>query len=231
MWREMQLAISDGAAPVCSVLAAHPWVYGLGQAEESGVYLSPLNAVAWLRQRLSAAPVRQDVTAIMLTAATLSEFISRLAALAAVFPLPAVMQVWRRAKTAQSIDITKMQIPAASAGLPAACPLSVPTLRSAAAAAAVSGLANATSVTGDGVADALSAFNVQRSALINEAKTTLAQAQTAAVNVWSISARQDTGTAGGLMQDSIPNPDHIFTLALLFTGDDLAALRTMLRDI
>lgn len=229
MWQKKRLSVSPSAAGmVCSVLTAHPWVYGLGQSEVSGVYLSPVNAVAWLRQRLNAAPVRQDVTAIMLTAATLGEFISRLAALAAVFPQPAVMQVLRRARTAQSLDSTKMQIPTTSASLPAPCPLSVATLRSAAAAAAVSGLANAAAVTAADLAVAQAAFTAQRARLINEAQSALAQAQTAAVNVWGVSARQDTGAAARMMNEGIPHADRVFTLAQVFIGNDLAALRAML---
>lgn len=78
------------------------------------------------------------------------------------------------------------------------------------------------------LAVAQAAFTAQRARLINEAQSALAQAQTAAVNVWGVSARQDTGAAARMMNEGIPHADRVFTLAQVFIGNDLAALRAML---
>lgn len=46
MWREARIAFSDSVAALnCSVIPAHPWIYGLGQQTENGAYLSPVNAI------------------------------------------------------------------------------------------------------------------------------------------------------------------------------------------
>ncbi|EEQ4771452.1 hypothetical protein F3F18_002825 [Escherichia coli] len=49
MWRESVIKIADDmGALACSIVPAHPWVYGLGQNTDSGGYLSPANALGYL---------------------------------------------------------------------------------------------------------------------------------------------------------------------------------------
>ncbi|MEX5714098.1 hypothetical protein IC615_00990 [Serratia ureilytica] len=43
----------DMQALTCSMVPAHPWVYGVGRQEASGSYLSPTNAVDYLAGKLA----------------------------------------------------------------------------------------------------------------------------------------------------------------------------------
>jgi hypothetical protein len=234
MWEQKRLHIPENLGAVtCSTLVAHPWVFGLGQEEESGFYLSPPNAVNYLVNKLAGASVRQDVSVIMLTAPTLASFATLLAAAADVFPIPALTQVQRRATTAIGLATSRMQLPAISNGLPPAVPLSVSTTRQAAGVqdmiqAFAESIAPSTP---ESVTVALAAFAQQRAALLDAAKQGLQQLQAGSVPVWSISAIGDTQAAARLMRDAVPVSDNVFTLALMFVGDDLAPLRAMLGEL
>ncbi len=81
----------------CSIVAAHPWVYGLGQQTDNGAYLSPANAVVWLGDKLASVTGETDVVILMATGQTHDDFMATLDPLTAVFPAPAFTQVshWR----------------------------------------------------------------------------------------------------------------------------------------
>ena len=54
MWRDSVIKIADDMAELsCSIIPAHPWVYGLGQSADSGGYLSPANALGYLAGKLT----------------------------------------------------------------------------------------------------------------------------------------------------------------------------------
>src|SRR5215475_2200272 len=79
MWREARLAFSDAvAAAACSVVPAHPWIYGLGQQTENGTYLSPVNAVQWLAGKLAGRTGHTEVVVFMVTGQTYDSFIPAL---------------------------------------------------------------------------------------------------------------------------------------------------------
>ncbi|CNK47095.1 phage-like protein [Yersinia frederiksenii] len=45
-WHKSTLRIPQNLTPVnCSTVAAHPWAFGVGQAEKSGSFLSPLKTI------------------------------------------------------------------------------------------------------------------------------------------------------------------------------------------
>ncbi|CRY69452.1 hypothetical protein [Yersinia pekkanenii] len=230
MWHKSLLRIPPNLAPVnCSTVAVHPWAFGVGQNEPSGSFLSPENAINSLASRLAGADSDQDVLVLLIAANTLTEFITVLTAAAAVFPIPALTQVQRRAKAALSLDASKMQIPARPGGLPAATPLSVATTRAASGAQALQKAISDTAGGGSSAAigTALAAFSEQRAALLAEAGNSLALLQGASVPVWSLSVEDNTQTAIAEMKKDIPDSQAIFSLALLFVGADLAPLRAM----
>lgn len=230
MWHKSLLRIPPNLAPVnCSTVAVHPWAFGVGQTEKSGSFLSPDNAINALASRLAGADGDQDVLILLITAKSLTEFITLLTTAAKVFPIPALTQVQRRAKAALSLDTSKMQIPARPGGLPASVPLSVATTRAASDAQA---LQKAISDTAAGsssaaIATALAAFKQQRAALLTEAKNSLAQLQGASVPLWSLSVNGSTQTAIAEMKKDTPDSQAIFSLAIMFVGADLAPLRAM----
>lgn len=228
MWHNKKLVLNGGAAGIiCSVLAVHPWTPGAGKQESSGVYLSPENAISWATKKLAGAPSSLDVTAILFSAPTLPAFVSTLAIAADIFPVTQLTQVWRRANSALNLLETRMQIPAAPGDLPAAAALSVPTLRQASAAQAL------ISSAGDslpGLSGAMASFNAQRASLLADAQKQLQQLTGASLAVRAVSTMRNTAGAIKEMRDDIPDPDHVFALCLVFAGEDLSALRGMLKD-
>ena len=52
----------------------------------------------------------------------------------------------------------------------------------------------------------------------------------ASLDVRAVSSIRNTAGAIREMRDDIPSPDHVFTLCLVFAGEDLSALRGMLKD-
>ncbi|HDT4622792.1 TPA: hypothetical protein QHO11_003144 [Klebsiella oxytoca] len=218
-------ATADGV--LCSVLAVNPWTPGAGHREKSGIYLSPENAIEWAAKRLAGASSSLDVVAVLLTAPTIDAFTRELSVFHEVFPLSEVGAIWRRATTAVSLEISKMQIPARASGFPSPLPLSVASLRGASAAAA---LLNSVQDGGGSLADALEAFRTQRAAVIAAAQESLTGITGQAVGVYAVSTVGNTAGAVREMRDGIPNPDHVFSLCLVMAGDDLTEIRRMLRD-
>jgi len=228
MWHQKRLTLSGNAgAIICSVLAVNPWTPGAGKQESSGVYLSPENAIEWAARKLAGAPSSLDVTAMLFSAPTLPAFVDVLAVAAAIFPVTQLTQVWRRAASAVSLLETRMQIPAMEGGLPVAAALSVPTLRQASAANALISAAGASL---PGISEALAAFKVQRADLLADAQKQLQQLSGQSLVVRTVSTVRNTAGAIREMRDDIPAPDHVFTLCLVFAGEDLSTLRGMLKD-
>ena len=105
MWREARLAFTDSLAALnCSVVPAHPWINGLGQQTDNGAYLSPVNAVRYLAERLAGTGGNADVMIMMVTGQTHENFMTRLNGLVEVFPAPAFTQVRRLAQSAAALD-------------------------------------------------------------------------------------------------------------------------------
>ncbi|WP_085841462.1 hypothetical protein [Enterobacter asburiae] len=228
MWQSKKLTVTgDVGAIICSVLAVHPWTPGAGKQESSGVYLSPENAIEWAAKKLAGAPSSMDVTALLFSAPTLPSFVDVLAAAAAIFPVTQLTQVWRRAGSALNLLETRMQIPAMAGGLPAAAALSVPTLRQASAAQAL--ISSAGGSLPD-IGEALAAFKLQRANLLADAQEQLQQLSSHSLAVRSVSTVRNTAGAIREMRDDIPTPDHVFTLCLVFAGEDLSTMRGMLKD-
>ncbi|AVY99390.1 hypothetical protein DAI21_17895 [Lelliottia sp. WB101] len=228
MWQSKKLTVTgDAGAIICSVLAISPWTSGAGKKESSGVYLSPENAVAWATKKLVSAPSSLDVTAIMVSAPTLSAFATQLAAFEAAFPLASIAEVKRKAVSALSLVESRMQIPAAAGGLPAAAVLSVATLRKAASASA---MGDAAAGAGDDIATALRAFKAKRADMLKQAQEELTTITGGSFAVSAVSSVKNTTGAISEMRKEIPHPDHVFSLCIVFAGEDLVELRGMLKD-
>ncbi|EFS0231312.1 hypothetical protein HYB82_005096, partial [Salmonella enterica subsp. enterica serovar Tennessee] len=110
MWREARLAFTDSLAALdCSVVPAHPWIHGLGQQTDNGAYLSPVNAIHYLAERLAGTGGNTDVVIMMVTGQTHENFMKGLNTLVDVFPAPAFTQVRRLAESAATLATEKMQ--------------------------------------------------------------------------------------------------------------------------
>ncbi|MEI9742734.1 MULTISPECIES: hypothetical protein [Enterobacter cloacae complex] len=228
MWHRKKLTLSGDAGNInCSLLTVSPWTPGAGRREVSGCYLSPENAIEWVTSRLRGARANLDIIAMLMSAPTLPLFTSTLTAAAAVFPVTQLTQAGRRAAAEMKLAETRMQIPAMPGGLPAASALSVPTLRQASGA---QDLITAAGVALPGMDDAMAAFRAKRLDLLNEAQQLLGQLTGKSLDVNVVSVEEDTAAAVREMMEEIPEPDHVFSFCMVFAGDDLSALRGMLKD-
>ncbi|APB05479.1 MULTISPECIES: hypothetical protein [Raoultella] len=103
-------------------------------------------------------------------------------------------------------------------GLPAAAALSMSTIRQAGAAQA---LISAAGGALPGISDALASFKAQRASLLADAQKQLQQLTEASLDVRAVSSIRNTAGAIREMRDDIPSPDYVFTLCLVFAGEDL----------
>lgn len=231
MWRDADLAFSpEFTAPSCSVVAAHPWVYGLGQQTENGAYLSPLNAVSWLAEKLASVSGETDVVIFMATGNGHDDFMAKLDALAAVFPAPAFTQVSRLARSAAELATVKMQKPAKAVnGLPAPMPLSVPTGRSVASASAVAGAASG-GFSMEELKAGLASFAAQRTQLLADISAGLDDLTGKSARTWVFTGRGTGPTLIRQLLDGVPQLSAVFTAAIMLAGDNLEGIRGMIHE-
>ncbi|WP_447878649.1 hypothetical protein [Serratia fonticola] len=234
MWRKAVLRMPGNMqALTCSMVPAHPWVYGVGRQETSGSYLSPANAVDYLASRLTGQGEEFSATVFMICANSHTEFMPLVAALAGVLPLPAMSQVQRMAQTAATQAVTRMQLPGKiGGGLPDAVPLSTSAQRLALnaqrIAEAKAGAAIRASV--GGLQSALAGFAQARQSALDVVSQAMAALQGKSAPAWVFTAKGAAGSVGAAMKKDIPHQDAVFTLAVLFVGKDLEQLEAMIHD-
>lgn len=234
MWHEATISIADDMAPLaCSIVPAHPWVYGLGQSADSGAYLSPANALAYLAKKLAATGGAGSVVVFMVAANTYADFMTNLNNLAAVFPAPAFTQASRMAAAAAELGTVKMQIPARAANLlPPAVPLSVPTSRTAlnAQRIAAAKLEAAAGETAAGLEKQLAEFAQVRASALAAISSALDELKAAHAKVLAFTWSGDLTTGAAELLKAIPLPGAVHTAAMMFTGDNLSELEKMIHD-
>ncbi|HAT7566275.1 hypothetical protein I5398_17450 [Citrobacter freundii] len=235
MWREAHLAFDDSVAALnCSIVPAHPWVYGLGQQTENGAYLSPVNAISYLAEKLAGTGGNADVVIMMVAGQTHDSFMSSLNQLVDVFPAPAFTQVKRLALSAAELAMEKMQIPAKySAGLADALPLSVPTNRAALAAAAIKKAQEEAAAVVDigALQKQLDDFARLRDGLLNDIANGLTELQGKSARAWVFTASGDLSTTLLDLVKGIPLQSAIYTAAMMLTGDNLDGIKGMIHDL
>lgn len=234
MWKRKYFSIPSGISPViCSSLFAHPWAFGVGQKQATGFYLSPENAVKYLATQLDQAESDHDVLVMMITSNSLPEFIAELASAAVSFPVPELTQVSRKAKSYLELANTKMQLPAKPGGLPAQVPLSISTTRSASAAESLQKAMESTQGghSPETLNKLMEQFKSVRSEAKKQAAKQLEQLQGVGFSVWVHSTEKNSQLAKSELLKDIPDDKAVFTLAMMFIGQDLKPLRNMvIRD-
>nr|QIF59964.1 hypothetical protein FVA69_17015 [Providencia sp. 1701011]QIF63966.1 hypothetical protein FVA70_17035 [Providencia sp. 1701091] len=216
----------------CSMVPAHPFVYGLGQKTDTGCYLSPTNAINHIAKKLAGAG-ETDIVVMMVCAKSQVEFMSLLQVFSSVFPLPVFSQVERMAKTAANLQVTKMQLPSKQfGGLPKPQALSTSTSRATINAQLIEQTKNsagsASSI--DTMKSAMSGFKSARETALKEIGNKLTDLLGKSVVIWSFTGKGTGDYLAEQLQKDIPEPDAIFTLATLFAGSELAPLKGMLHD-
>lgn len=233
MWQDSVIKIANEMAPLnCSVIPAHPWIYGLGQSADSGGYLSPANALGFLAGKLATSSGSGDVIVMMIAENTHEAFIKSLSGLATVFPAPVFTQVSRMAAAAAELSAVKMQIPAKVNSLPVAAPLSVSTNRLAVNAQRIAAaqLAAAISSTTEGLKTQITDFIQARAGLLSSVSESLDKLKGASAKAWSFSYTGNHRAAAIELLKDIPQATAVHTAAMLFIGDSLADLGKMINE-
>ena len=233
MWRDSVIKIADDMAGLsCSIIPAHPWVYGLGQSADSGGYLSPANALGYLAGKLATSSGSGDVIVMMIAENTHDGFMKALNGLATVFPAHAFTQVRRMAAAAAELSTVKMQLPSKSSSLPVAAPLSVATNRLAVNAQRVAAaqLAAAVSTTTEGLKKQITEFVQARAGLLSSVSQSLEDLKGASAKAWSFSYTGNHRMAAIELLKDIPQATAVHTAAMMFIGDSLADLGKMINE-
>lgn len=232
MWGLRQLSLNASAAGNYRMAAAHPWVYGLGQQTENGVYLSPANAVAWLAEKLASITEQADVVIFMVAGQSHDEFMAYLDPLTVVFPAPAFTQVSRLARSAAELAAVKMQKPAKTLNaLADASPLSVPTTRAMSSAAAVASAAASGSLSLSGLKASLADFTAQRGELLSAVADAAGELAAKSASAWVFTASGEAATMTKALLTDIPAASSVFSAAIMLVGSDLSGIRGMIHDI
>ena len=235
MWRDARLAFSDPVTVInCSIVAAHPWVYGLGQQTENGAYLSPVNAISYLAEKLAATGGTADVVIMMVAGHTHDNFMNSLNQLVDVFPSSEFSQVKRLAQSAAELALEKMQIPAKyAAGLTDVLPLSIPTSRTALAAAAVKKAQEEAAAAVDigSLKQQLDDFNRLRDSLLGDIAGSLEELQGKSARVWVFTASGDVATTLLDLVKGIPLQSAVYSAAMMLIGDNLDGIKGMIHDL
>ncbi|KAB7715697.1 hypothetical protein GBN32_00215 [Plesiomonas shigelloides] len=227
-WRNLIIKMTPIMSNItCSTLISHPWTTD-GLITPSGRYLSPENAIASLTKRLTSIGGTADIVAFLVCAPTITNFIERLSQFSSVLPIPEIARITRIAKTQQHLPISKMQIPAKiQGGLPPIQTLSLKTLRSLQTASTVSAIAAPNSSSLSQLTHDMELFAQQRADILKEISNEKEILLQAKCNIWGFISSGDIRTSCLAMQKQIPYKDSIFSIVILFIGDDLSSLRTL----
>lgn len=151
-----------------------------------------------------------------------------------VFPSPAFTQVRRLAESAAQLAAEKMQIPAQyTQSLPAAIPFSVPTSRTALAAAAVKKAQQEAGATADlsAVKKLMGEFQQQRESMISGIASGLSELQAKSARAWVFTASGDLPSALLELVKGVPLQSAVYTAAMMLVGDNLDGIKGMIHDI
>lgn len=235
MWREAKIVFTDSLSALnCSIVPAHPWVYGLGQQTDTGAYLSPVNAISYLAEKLAGMGGRADVIIMMVAGQTHDSFVSNLNQMIDVFPAPAFTQAKRLALSAAELAKEKMQIPARyNAGLADSLPLSVPTSRAVLTAMAVKQAKEEAAAVMDigALKKQLDDFTQLRNGVIDEIASGLAELQGKSAKAWVFTASGDLATTLLALVKGIPLQSAVYSAAMMLVGDNLDSIKGMIHDL
>lgn len=231
MWKKCDVKPGVIQSASMSISAAHPWVYGLGQQTANGVYLSPVNAVGWLAEKLVNITDSMDVVIFMVAGQTHDEFMANLDPLTSVFPTPVFTHVSRLARSAAELETVKMQKPAkAINGLSDNIPLSVPTTRAMSSAAAVASAAAVGSLSLSRLKASLASFTSQREGLISGIADAAGELAAKSASSWVFTSTGDGVTMAQELLKDIPAVSSIYSAAIMLVGSDLSSIRGMIHD-
>lgn len=234
MWEYKKISCSELSGAVnCSIIPAHPWIYGLGQKTENGLYLSPANAISYLAQQLASVGDISDVVIFLIAGSGHDDFMQSLGDLVGVLPVFTMTQVKRLAQSAAELATEKMLIPSSASVSVPSVPLSTPTTRAALNAQRITDAQSqaATGFTLAGTKAALAGFIQERSNILSEVASGLESLKGKSARTWAFTAQGDITTTLRTMVKDIPAASAVHCAAVMMVGENLAGLREMIHEL
>lgn len=213
-------------------IAVHNWTFGAGKEEESGVYLSPPNAVKRLVEKLrDGADLRMgaggEAVCLLVCAGQIGDFISKLTKVCDTLPAPGFTQALNTARAHAGKESQKMQRPGALTypAWPESGDLIEKNHRES-RRLLLSEMAMLAAHKTRAPVDTLAELVRLREKAVSDLAAEFGRLDTAAAQVWSWTGSGGGASLAAALESSSP-PDHsfIFTVAVLFTGADLSFLR------
>lgn len=233
MWKKSTLRLSDNLQmDNVSIVAAHPWVYGLGKQTENGIYLSPLNAIYYLVEKLESSVENNETVIVLVTGDSQPDLVERLGEVTDVIPLPALTQVKRLSASAEAMSVEKMQIPAPLTLTAPSVPFSVPSVRIATNARIISEARAAASAgfSMDNVRESVSGFTQTSLALLKEIAEQAESLMNKSTTAWVFSGEGDHLRIAAEMMKNIPDAFSVHCAAVMFSGNNLEGIRGMIHE-
>lgn len=234
-WRDADLIFSEALPALsCSMVPAHPYIYGLGRETSNGNYLSPANACQYLAGKLASTGGTSDTIVMMVASSSHSEFMTALNALADVFPTPSFTQVARLAQSMATLATDKMQLPDKPRNaLPEAQPLSVTTARTMSASSAIAAAQAAAAVPASvvDIEAAIASFATTCQQIAGDAATAAGDLTAKSARIHAFSMSGDLVTTASELVKGVPDSAAGYTAAMMFVAPDLSAINAMIHDI
>jgi len=230
-WMQKVLRIPPQLSALsCSVIPAHPWVPELGQHTKTGGYLSPLNAVSYLSNKLMEKGAGTHNIILLLCENTPAELLSSLDSVSSILPMPELRQVRRLAQSFSELEQVKMQLPDVVSALPEPITVATETTRQALNAARVEAakLEADAAASVSSITTGLAGFLQERTAALADIASAMTELQGKTANAWFFNMKGPALTTAVELVKNLPHPDAVHTAAILFTGSDLSALEAML---
>lgn len=212
---------ADAGAVSCHSFTVHPW----SENSDDNGHLSPVNAVSVISNKLSA--LAGGVVVMLVTAGSLSDFISRITDLAAVLPMPQIKRMQRSAASQAGNDAGRMQIPPPYSDAQAAGSLTFSTLQAAATAGRMAAAMKTKGAGGaQGLKDSLASFRQQREKLAAAAVKQVAAMSGRQAQVWAFVGDDAASSREAVLLD-VPYPHNGWSVAVVFVGE-VAAVKNWL---
>lgn len=234
-WEQKRIQFT-GTLPqiVCSQLTAQPYSYGVGQQTQAGSWLSTVNAVAWLSQKLAKMGGEGELLIMMVCGTTENSYISALTSFSGVMPLPDISRSLTQATANVRLQAERMLIPAeADSGMPAASPLLFATARQAQAAGDILQALNDVSlpVSQESMQTELAAFADMRDSAIADITQEFDDLTQKSATAWVFSGSGLYSQLAAEMLKNIPEQTAVQVAATMFAGADLNALMGLIHEL
>lgn len=213
-------------------MGVHNWTHGIKEA--TGRYLSPENAVKAIADKLTdySDPNRPrgavQSVGILITAPQIEDFIAEIEQAAVLLPDPVFKQALDYAKSQQHLAATKM-VKTPTIGNPSLLPAADITPQSARVLQGIMRNAITTaSATPKDPMQALTALKAKKAEKDTANRDNVEKMLKASANIYSVQSSTTLEQTALEIAAGVPDGTHVFTALILFVGEDLGNLRSMI---